>query len=220
MAEGVFNPLRRVTLREQVLESLRERILDGSLPPGTRLAEVEVSDNLGVSRGTVREALRTLQQSGLVESDGAVGLQVRKLNAQQITELYEVRYALEGAAVERVLSAPDADARVDQLEDALPPNLPAGSLSRGRALALDLAFHERLLELSGNETLTTIWRQLKEVMVVAVLGDALNANEHLMKRDYHQPVVDAMRSGSVEVAQAVLREHMQMSSRKWAEAAG
>ena len=76
--------LSRLTLREQVLESLREAVLTGTFRPGDHLGETELAESYGVSRGTVREALRTLEQARLVTSDSRGKVWVRTLRPEEI----------------------------------------------------------------------------------------------------------------------------------------
>src|SRR5919109_131089 len=86
--------LDRSTLRERALEALRLAITSGQYRPGDHLGEVELASRLGVSRGTVREALRHLQQEGLVVSGARGMLRVRSHTATEVRELFQVRAAL------------------------------------------------------------------------------------------------------------------------------
>src|SRR3954467_2826420 len=98
--------LDRSTLRERALEALRSAITTGQYRPGDHLGEVELAGRLGVSRGTVREALRHLQQEGLVTA-GARGMRrVNNQSAVEIKELFQVRAALEGLAVTLLAASP------------------------------------------------------------------------------------------------------------------
>src|SRR6476620_5852053 len=90
--------LDRSTLRERALESLRSAITSGQYRPGDHLGEVELGKQLGVSRGTVREALRHLQQEGLVTIGNRNMLRVSSVSPREIRELFRVRAALEGLA--------------------------------------------------------------------------------------------------------------------------
>lgn len=83
---------------DRVYETLRTEIVDGTLPPGTVLAEVEQSERLGVSRTPLREAVTRLAADGLVRPAGGRGMVVTEVSADQIRELFEVRRALEVAA--------------------------------------------------------------------------------------------------------------------------
>ncbi len=194
------------TLREQVLEQLRSAILEGTFSPGARMAEVDLAAQLGVSRGTVREALRTLHNSGLLEGEERNSLHVRQLTDRQVAELYEVRAALEGQAVASILAAPDATELIDQLEQLL-PEAPAEATPAER-FELDLGFHEALCRLSGNDTLLSIWSSIKDLMRISVLAAPNEASSSLMAKSHHQPIIDAMRSGDAERARTVLSAHM------------
>lgn len=216
MTEQVLARVNRTTLRAQALEHLRDGILTGTIPSGTRLAEVDLSTQLGVSRGTVREALRTLQESGLVEEADRGGMRVRRLSSREVRELFQVRLALEKEALVGILAQPKAQELVDELEKALPEE-PEGGFTVSQRLDVDLGFHEKLCELAGNSMLLAMWRQLKDLVRVVILTDAEGENQALMKRAYHQPIIDGLRSGDANEAKAAMRRHMEAASAKWAE---
>lgn len=90
--------LERTSLRQQALDALRRAISVGELPPGTHLVETELSEMLKISRGTLREALRELQQEGLVSAGSRGRLSVRNLDAKEIRDVFAVRGALESLA--------------------------------------------------------------------------------------------------------------------------
>ena len=85
-------------LRERTLKSLRDAILSNHLKPGQRLVERDLCEQAGVSRSSIREALRYLESEGLIESHGSKGMFVSVLNRKQALEIYEVRAALESEA--------------------------------------------------------------------------------------------------------------------------
>lgn len=100
------------SVEESVTEALRNAILRGELEPGTRLAQVELSEELGVSRIPLRDALRRLEAEGLVEIDGRRGARVSSLNEKDIAEIYEIRILLESACARRAVETlADEDAR-------------------------------------------------------------------------------------------------------------
>src|SRR5919107_1536268 len=110
-----LSSLDRSTLRERALEALRAAIASGQYRPGDHLGEVELGKHLGVSRGTVREALRHLQQEGLVTAGNRGMLRVNSVSPKEIRELFRVRAALEGLAVAEIIASPqraDAAARL------------------------------------------------------------------------------------------------------------
>ncbi|MFI6369073.1 GntR family transcriptional regulator [Nocardia sp. NPDC050630] len=101
-------------------DKVREAILRGDLKPGRRLTERELGELTGVSRTSLREALRALQTEGLVETSESRGLQVAVLSESVVAELYDIRAALEPAAVDLFVRNA-SDEQVQQLVDALKP---------------------------------------------------------------------------------------------------
>ncbi|MEU3979346.1 GntR family transcriptional regulator [Streptomyces sp. NPDC026672] len=123
--DGVMNGLRSINLarqvaplREQVLEALRNAILDFDLKPGQRLVERELIESLGVSRTTVREVLRELTAEGLVTVIPQKGAVVYAPSPSEAADLYAVRAALEGLAVQRFMERASAE-HLTRLRDAL-----------------------------------------------------------------------------------------------------
>ena len=90
--------LTKTNLREQALASLRTAITSGQIPPETQMVETELSDRLGISRGTLREAMRQLQQEGLLVAGSRGRLFVRRLGPKEISDIFAVRASLEGLA--------------------------------------------------------------------------------------------------------------------------
>lgn len=204
--------LNRSTLREQLLDRLREGILDGTFPPGSRMAEVELSTQFGVSRGTVREALRTLQNSGLLEGRERNSLYVRRLSRRDIDELFQVRDALEGKAVELLLQLPSAQDVVDAMERQLPET--TESMTYAQRFEIDLTFHQILVESTGNAMLLNMWSGIKDMMRIAALAWADETAASLMTVAHHQPIIDALRTGDALQVRKVLNSHMLAAAEK------
>ena len=145
--------LEKTSLREQALTALRRAITTGQLPPGTHLVETELSEALQISRGTLREAMRQLQQEGLISAGARGRLSVRHLDAKEIKDIFNVRAALESLAARELAARPDrADAvaacarRWTTWSDWAASNLED-------RIEADLKFHRTMCQLSGNETL-------------------------------------------------------------------
>jgi DNA-binding GntR family transcriptional regulator len=215
MQRKVLGKVNRMTLREQALERLRDGILDGTIPSGERLTEISISEQLGVGRGTVREALRSLEEAGLLQEADRGGMRVRQLSEREVVELYEVRRALEELAVVSLLAHDDVDDRIAKLADSLPET--DGRYSAVERLNADLGFHETLCELAGNSILLWTWRQLKDLIRVLILSDSSGGNQHMMTRAWHEPIVDALRTKDAEKAIDTMRTHMEAASERWAE---
>lgn len=196
-----------MTLRERALVALREAILTGRYGPGDHLGEVEIASQLSISRGTVREALRHLQQEGLVTPGVRGMLRVRSLSAEEIDELFRVRCALEGQAVAEIVEADRLPQVVTELRSALDKLEAAGDLSE--QLEADLAFHAQLCELSGNSILLDTWRHLEGPIRVVVMSASTENRRFPMSAGHHRPIVEAIERGDADTAVRVLREHMQ-----------
>ncbi|OUS88581.1 GntR family transcriptional regulator [Rhodococcus sp. NCIMB 12038] len=141
-------------LRDRVTDKVREAILRGDLEPGRRLTERELVELTGVSRTSLREALRSLQAEGLVERSEARGVQVAVLSESVVAELYDVRAALEPAAVELFVRNA-SDEQVQQLVDALNPVLddadaPLDSSRRFYQILVDGAANSIMQQMFGS----------------------------------------------------------------------
>lgn len=207
-------PLNRLTLREQVLAALRSAIISGDLLPGSDLAETELAERYGVSRGTVREALRFLQQARLVSGDARGKLRVHLASAREIAEIFAVRSALEGLAVRAIIAREDRLQRATRLREALPPERLDDDFATH--MNLDLAFHERLCELSENHTLTENWRALEDRMRLVFFSSGTHEPVPIMARSHHEPIIEAIEAGDAEKAHRTLLTHMNEASARWA----
>jgi DNA-binding GntR family transcriptional regulator len=210
-----LSALDRSTLRERSLEALRSAILSGRYRPGDHLGEVELAGSLGVSRGTVREALRHLQQEGLVTAGNRGMLRVNSLTPTEVHELFRVRAALEGLAVREVLASPRREAAAGTLRTAL--ERLSDDAEPAARMDADLAFHLLLCQLSGNSMLVEAWQRLEGRMRVAILNGA-NWQAPMMARDRHAPIVEAIERGDVDAAVQVVDEHMTAAAEHFAEA--
>lgn len=208
--------LDRSTLRERALESLRSAIIAGRYRPGDHLSEVELATSLGVSRGTVREALRHLQQEGLVTAGTRGMLSVNSLTPVEVRELFQVRAALEGMAVREIIGSPQREAAVGTLREAL-GQLKDEADDFPARIEADLAFHLQLCRLAGNSMLVDAWQHLEGRMRVAILNGAA-WQAPMMARDRHAPIVDAIERADVTAALRVVDEHMSAAAERFTQA--
>jgi DNA-binding GntR family transcriptional regulator len=208
--------LERTSLREQCRELLRDRIVDGTIPPGQRLVETTLSTQLQVSRGTLREALRYLEQQGLVVSDRRGHMRVRALSARDIVELYEVRTALETTAAIRIARSPERDDQVAELRRSLEP-LRAEPADLAQTIEHDLAFHRRLCELSGNRTLIDTWTHLLSRIRATVVAAGPSVAPGLATWKRHNAIVDAIADGDDAAIRDTLSGHMREAATRIAQ---
>lgn len=143
-------------LRQQVLDGLRQAIIEGRLAPGARLTERELTEMMGVSRTVIREALRQLESEGLVAIIPNKGPVVRELSLVEAKDLYHIRAVLEGLAA-RLFIENAGEAQVRQLAQAL--DVVAGAYERGDAqevLETKNRFYDVLFAGARSETLSSM----------------------------------------------------------------
>jgi DNA-binding GntR family transcriptional regulator len=199
--------LDRSTLRERARTALRTAITSGQYRPGDHLGEVELATHLGVSRGTVREAMRHLQQEGLLTSGRRGMLRVNSLRPQEVRELFRVREALEKLAVTEIISSPEREAAVGILRGAL-SELAGTDVGFAERVEADLSFHLLLCRLAGNSMLVEAWRNLEGRIRVAIMDGGPNRAPRMMSQDRHAPIVDAIEGLDVSAALRVIEQHM------------
>ena len=217
MSADPLSSLDRSTLRERALEALRSAITSGRYRPGNHLGEVELATHLGVSRGTVREALRHLQQEGLVTAGNRGMLRVNEISPTEVRELFRVRAALESLAVTEIIRSADRARAVAALREAL-ARLESTEGDFAANLEADLNFHLLLCRLSGNSMLVDAWRYLEGRVRVTIMNYESDEKPTMMSRDRHLPIVEAIESGNVDAAVGVLEQHMASAAEQYAPA--
>lgn len=151
-------------LRDVVFNTLRQAILRGELKPGERLMEINLSNRLGVSRTPVREAIRMLEQEGLVIMIPRKGAQVAQITEQDLNDVLEVRLGLEELAV-RFACERITDEELGELERALQRFEKVMNQADLSALAeADVRFHEIIYQATHNQRLVQIINNIREQM--------------------------------------------------------
>ncbi|MBF6606232.1 MAG: GntR family transcriptional regulator [Chloroflexi bacterium] len=196
-------------LAEDASAILREQILSGSIRRGTHLIEAKLASRLGVSRGTVREAFKTLVGEGLIEEEPRRGAFVVTLNRNDVREIYDVRAAIEGRAARLLatrgdrMAVAELRAAVDEIRTAaLTADVPA-------VRRADLQFHERLCALSGNRRLHAIFVRHVPAIQTLLDFDELPYPMLATSADQHQALLEAIETGDPEFASRRLEAHVE-----------
>lgn len=195
-------------LRHEVRNHLRNQIFEGTLQPGVRIVESRLARELGISQTPVREALRELEQMGLVVSYPNRGSSVRKIEPSDADEMYTLRAHLEAMAI--TLALPRlTDDDLNTLDRLIDEMVAAGEKDDPELLTeRDTQFHEFILERSGHGLLLRTWQGISPLnwtmMTVIRLKDR-NLRE-LAER--HRPIVEALRARDAEEAVRTIREHV------------
>ena len=199
------------TRREEAADAIRRAIISGDLQPGQRLREVALAAELGVSRPTLREALRTLVQEGLCEQEPHRGFAVASLDAEAIRDLTDTRLVLDRMAIEGIWASADG---MDLVEQAWSAYAEADPDDVSQHLA-HLALHRALWQASGNSMLMRMW-PVAESMSTLVL-----AQDQAVRRDpgralaVHASLIDAIRSRDPEALDAAMAEHTRRSAEEF-----
>ena len=206
---GALLGLQKTNLRQQAVTALRSAITSGELRPRSALVETELSERLQISRGTLREALRQLQQEGLVVTGARGRLHVRHLDTKEIQNIFSVRAALEGLAASEVAVHPDRTRIVGNLMAALDvmKKAPRDDTLDDRIEA-DLEFHRLLCRSADNETLLHSWTNLEGSIRMSIMFAGRDRAVGNMDADRHHEIVDAIEAGDPEAAAFAVRTHM------------
>jgi DNA-binding GntR family transcriptional regulator len=200
--------LEKTNLRQQALTALRRAITSGELPPATHLVETELSERLQISRGTLREAMRELQQEGLVTPGPRGRLAVRTLDTKEILDIFTVRAALEALAVRTLAEKENRDAAVAVLRKAVQRMEESEGDSLEERIEADLDFHRTLCELSENSTLLHTWKSLEGSIRMSFMWAGIDRAVGNMRVDRHTGLVDAITTGNPAEASEVVFAHM------------
>ena len=195
-------------LRDVVFRSLREAILTGRLEPGARLREVELSTRMGVSRTPLREALRMLEQEGLVFMYPRRGACVADISLKDLRDVLEVRTVLEELAVELALKNRDSDG-IRQLKI---KNLEVEKAVRKKDIRLtvqkDEEFHDIIYEMAENQKLTQIISNLREQMYryrMEYVKTEKNREQMILE---HKDIILEMEEGHEAAAKRAIHTHI------------
>jgi DNA-binding GntR family transcriptional regulator len=200
--------LEKTSLREQALTALRRAITTGQLTPGTHLVETELSEALQISRGTLREAMRQLQQEGLISAGARGRLSVRHLDAKEIKNIFDVRAALESLAAQDLAGREDRSGAVAELRKAVADMEKWAASNLEDRIEADLKFHRTMCHLTGNETLLHSWSSLEGSIRMSIMFAGVDRALKNMDAKRHSDIVDAIESGDAEKAAAAVRDHM------------
>ncbi|MEW5960105.1 MAG: FCD domain-containing protein [Chloroflexota bacterium] len=223
-----FEPINRRRTVEIVVENLEERILDGSFGHGEKLpSEEQLAVQMQVGRRSVREALRVLEAKGLVEIQMGVGATVKRndldsfldaltrnmrsylsINKADLEHVMELRKLLEGAALERLMAAPDPN-KLQQLAEAV-------ARQREAYQAVDFVsyqewhfeFHKGIVDVLNNPVISMIYRQMLLLMREAMEKTGSHPEISARAIEDHAQMVDALKRGALTELQKVLDRHL------------
>jgi len=204
--------IKRSVLHEQVRELLAARIMNGHYQPGDRLVETRIADEVGTSQGPVREALRELENMGLVAHEPHRGTRVRDQKPRELLAVFPVREALETLAVRLAIPylAQDASPLHERL-DAM--RAAARADDRHAFVNSDAGFHGAIVEAAHNSWLSDAYGAISLDQHVFVMIARLNLDLTAVAES-HVPLLLALETGKVGQAVSEVRAHLASFARQ------
>ncbi|PQM26289.1 hypothetical protein CVO77_14610 [Sphingopyxis lindanitolerans] len=207
---GIKKEGRAGDLVHIVWSAVRDRLLSGTLAPGNRIREAEIARELGISRAPVREALRMMEQKGLVAKSPNLSYVVVTLTERDISELMTMRVALEGLAAKlsfrRARTIEAMTAALSDMRKAVKRN------DYVAAMASDKAFHLAMIEGADHDRLREVYATLTDQMHLAYVGLSLRRPDLTRIVKDHELLFDLAVNGASEDLVEELTRHIQFAS--------
>lgn len=207
MDDPIFSPANTPNLREVVYEKIKQAIVTGIIPAGSKLSEIELSKQFDVSRTPVREAIRQLAETGLVSLTARRGAYVILPTQKDIWDLFEIRSALELIAVEHLCADPPHDFLSRSRDEFVVVSNDWDAL---KFTMMDEEFHGNLSKHAGNNFLEFMFDRVSSLLQicrhysVGSIPKASSSKEHVA-------IIDAITAGDVEAARANMKRHLDMT---------
>lgn len=196
-----------VSLKDKVKQKLRDEIILNNLKPGNRIVETEVAKKFGISQVPVREALRGLEEEGLIRTVKYKGAFVTEIDKVEMYHIFSMRAEIETNALEIIL--PNLRKRdIGELYDIV-DRMKFGKPEYLLQSDLDMEFHRTIIQWSKIDVYTRIWSMLTGHIRRYIT--ALNPKVQILPEEvykYHLDLVKLMEKGDVEEVQEAFREHI------------
>jgi DNA-binding GntR family transcriptional regulator len=202
------------TLSDDVATLIRRMILNGTLKPGERINQVQLAEKMEISRGPIREALRLLQNEGLIQHEANRGTFVSTLSSQDIYEIYTLRALLESEAAR--LASPNLSEKnfnkLEELIEELTEAVKENDLER--EARIDITFHHTIVSASNHQRLIQMHQQLDTQVGAMYFTVANNLPKRVGKLvENHRLVIETLRSGDLQDIQKVISDHYLLTMR-------
>ena len=194
-------------LREIVFESLRDAIISGVLEPGERLMEIQLAQEMGVSRTPVREAIRKLELENFIIMIPRRGAYVAGVSLKDVADVFEIRSALEGLAAGLAAERITED-ELEQMERTLFYRAAEGEQDIEQFVKSDTDFHALVYKASRNERLIQILENLREQIQRFRATSLAVPGRNKLAIEEHRMIVEALRSHNIEEAQSLAMAHI------------
>ncbi len=195
-------------LRDVVFRKLRQEILTGELKPGERLMEIHLAQRLGVSRTPIREAIRQLEQEGLVVMIPRRGAEVAQMTEKNLQDVMEVRRALDVLSVELACERISEEDKAALKKACAAFEKAVESRDFKEIAEKDVALHEIIVKAAGNTRLLLLVNQLQEQMYRYRFEYIKDASQHSLLVQEHQKIYDSIIANDKESAAKAASVHI------------
>lgn len=196
-------------LRDIVFETLREAIINQTLKPGERLMEIQLADEMGVSRTPVREAIRKLELEGLVVMVPRKGAYVAGISMKDIHEVYELRSALEALAAS-LAAARITDDELEEMERQVLKEAAETEVNNlSGIVAIDTTFHDLLYQSAHNQRLVQFINILQEQLQRFRAASLSKPGRSKYALEEHKKIVEALAARDTRLAAKLATEHIE-----------
>jgi DNA-binding GntR family transcriptional regulator len=196
---------------ERLFERMRTHIIEGRFAPGQRLVEADLTEQFGISRGPLREAVRRLAAEGLVDITHNRGARVKRLDHGEVIALYEVREVMEGLAArlaaERASTAERREIKsvFDEMAKALKANDVRGYIG------LNSRFHALIMQAARNPALDSALTRLQTPVLRVQFESMMTRDVVNESFEEHRGIVEAITGKNAEQAERLMRHHVRRS---------
>lgn len=196
-------------LREIVYEELKMQILKGKITPGSRMMEVEMAEQMGVSRTPIREAIRKLEKEGLVTIEPRKGAYASEISKKDMTEIIEVREFLEGLAAYYAAERGTDEQKAAMEKTCAKYDEAVEARNSQDMIKYDTEFHHQIVEAAENHILVHIMEQLQELVLRFryLYYDTFKRGEDMPPE--HHAILDAIIAGNAGQAQERAFSHIE-----------
>lgn len=204
---------RRGKIVDDIIERMREAILAGRIVPGQRLVANDLTTQLGVSRGSVREAFQHLAADGLVDLIPNRGAMVRRLSRDHVRELFEIRINLEGLGAKLAaehIDEGDHRARFLAVWEETKPD--GSSWSWSNFMRQNRIYHQTIVGIGANKQLSQLIENLHLPIVMFQVGQSMQPDKIVSSHKDHIRIADAILAGDAAAAQNAMEDHLRASA--------
>ncbi|MBW1699146.1 MAG: GntR family transcriptional regulator [Deltaproteobacteria bacterium] len=209
MSLELVQPIAREPLSEGIYKSLKASILNGTLSPGERIRELELSRWFNTSQGPVREALKLLEQEGLVTREPYKGTFISQITREEVNEVYALRILLESIAVRRFIGRVRKK-DIETLRGFI--DMMRQAAAEGDVPTLvehDMMFHQYICETSGSRVLLQIWMIIHgKTRLASAIANRFHIKHLDEIAEMHQPLLDSIAARHSSRALEIINEHI------------